>query len=293
VSNPVCAYMQRYATGVLSAEGATCAARLMPARHALPTNQNVAVAFGPGSPPFKHLSTPLENAAGPALAARATPASACPLAVDLPPAAELGRAVLEPVCAVTAASTESTCSPSYGLPHVAGALSVVPVPECAATAYVYGSLATGPPSQWSARVRSYCTRDASLLALYLGSGQTARLTNDLLCYDLDALMANLRACPPPPLLVDTGAALHYASPANTCTAPGRTPAAGVDSDSDGPPSLQSDSTGDTSPRPNSRRRSSRSQATVFTSPASVRASPAINRRPSHGGGARRASPRRT
>jgi regulator of replication initiation timing len=104
------------------------------------------------------------------------------------------------------ASPASACSAAGDLPHVADPVCVVPVSACAATAYVLGSLATGAPIQWYARTCLFCPHDTFLLANFLGSGRTARLTNDLLLFDLDALMAVLRARTLPPLV--SGLAAH-------------------------------------------------------------------------------------
>jgi hypothetical protein len=104
------------------------------------------------------------------------------------------------------ASPASAYSAAGDLPHVADPVCVVPVSACAATAYVLGSLATGAPIQWYARTCLFCPHDTFLLANFLGSGRTARLTNDLLLFDLDALMAVLRARTLPPLV--SGLAAH-------------------------------------------------------------------------------------
>jgi regulator of replication initiation timing len=69
-----------------------------------------------------------------------------------------------------------------------------------AAEYVLGSLATGAPYHWYARTCLFCPHDKLLLANFLGSGRTARLTNDLLRFDLDTLMAELRTRPLPPLV---------------------------------------------------------------------------------------------
>ena len=98
------------------------------------------------------------------------------------------------------ASPASAYSAAGDLPHVADPVCVVPVSACAATDYVLGSLATGAPYQWYARTCLFCPHDTFLLANFLGSGRTARLTNDLLLFDLDALMAVLRARTLPPLV---------------------------------------------------------------------------------------------
>ena len=104
------------------------------------------------------------------------------------------------------ASPASAYSAAGNLPHVADPVCVVPVFACAATAYVLGTLATGAPIQWYARTCLFCPHDTFLLANFLGSGRTARLTNDLLLFDLDALMAVLRARALPPLV--SGLAAH-------------------------------------------------------------------------------------
>ena len=66
--------------------------------------------------------------------------------------------------------------------------------------YVLGSLATGALYQWYARTCLFCPHDTFLLASFLGSGRTARLTNDRLRFDLDTLRAELRTRPLPPLV---------------------------------------------------------------------------------------------
>ena len=102
------------------------------------------------------------------------------------------------------------------------------VPTCATTTYVSGSLSTGAPYQWYARTALFSSHDTALLAEFLGSGPTARLTYDLLLYDLDALMSELRARPLPPFVVATGATLQYSASAIVRIALGMDPGAGVD-----------------------------------------------------------------
>ena len=97
---PLSDYAQRLAAGVLAPEGASCAARLMPAYHEHSSTLDVAPAFG--SPSFKHRSKHLEDAKESVMAtssaaipavvvgsadtpppsshADAAPASACPIA---------------------------------------------------------------------------------------------------------------------------------------------------------------------------------------------------------------------
>jgi len=143
---------------------------------------------------------------------------------------------------------------------------------------------TGAPYQWHARTALFSSHDTVLLADFLGSGPTARLTYDLQLYDLDTLMSRLRAHPLSPLVVDAGATVDTSASALLRTALGMDVGAGVDLGSSGPPSLTSDSTDDGSPRPSAARRrahrrsaASRNTAHEYTCPAPVSAFPADSR----------------